>query len=159
MAIDAFLKLKNVEGESTVKGHEKTIDVLAWSWGLSQSGTTHTGKGGGAGKVNVQDLNFTHYLDSASPNLILGCCKGTHYDEATLTLRKAGDKPLDYLKIKLKGVLITSVTTGGSGGEDRLTENVSLNFSHFSFTYQPQNDKGSADGGPKEVQYDIAKNV
>src|SRR5690349_6362384 len=102
MAIDTFLKMAPVKGESPVKGFEDQIQVLAWSWGMSQSGTTHTGTGGGAGKVNVQDLSFTHYLDSASAPLMLACCKGTHYSEATLTMRKAGGDPLPYLVIKLK---------------------------------------------------------
>ena len=126
---------------------------------MSQTGTSHLGKGGGAGKVNVQDISFTHYVDNASPNLVLACCTGEHFDAATITLRKAGKTPLDYLKIKLKNVMVTSVSTGGSGGEDRLTENVTLNFSHFSLMYQPQDEKGAKKGGPVEVQYDIAKNV
>ena len=158
MAIDAFLKLGDIKGESSVTGHAAEIDVLAWSWGLSQSGTTHIGSGGGAGKVNVQDLSFTHYLDSASPPLLLSCCKGTHIPEATMTLRKAGDKPLDYLKIKFKDIIVTSVSTGGSNGEERLTENVTLNFAEFSYAYQPQDKTGAAKGGAIEVSYKIAAN-
>ncbi|HYN78560.1 MAG TPA: type VI secretion system tube protein Hcp, partial [Lamprocystis sp. (in: g-proteobacteria)] len=73
MAVDMFLKLEGVTGESQDKTHTGEIDVLAWSWGLSQSGTFHTGGGGGAGKVNVQDLSFTKYIDKSSPNLMLYC--------------------------------------------------------------------------------------
>lgn len=124
MAVDMFMKIKTIEGESTDKTHKKEIDVLAWSWGMSQSGTTHVGGGGGSGKVGVQDLSFTKYVDSSSNALILGCCSGEHYDEALLTVRKAGKDPLEYIKITMKEVIVTSVTTGGSGGEDRLTENV-----------------------------------
>ena len=36
----------------------------------------------------------------------------------TLTVRKAGKKPLEYLIIKMNKVMVTSVSTGGSGGED-----------------------------------------
>jgi type VI secretion system secreted protein Hcp len=115
------------------------------------------GGGAGAGKVNVQDLSFTKYVDSASAKLMLGCCKGTHYDEVDLTVRKAGDKPLEYLKIKLTEVIVTSVSTGGSGGEDRLTENVTLNFSKVHVDYVPQNDKGAA-GTTVSMDWDIAQN-
>ena len=115
MAVDMFMKIKTIEGESTDKTHKKEIDVLAWSWGLSQSGTTHVGGGGGSGKVSVQDLSFTKYVDSSSNALILGCCSGEHYDEALLTVRKAGKDPLEYIKITMKEVIVTSVTTGGSG--------------------------------------------
>ncbi|RZK98713.1 MAG: type VI secretion system tube protein Hcp [Rubrivivax sp.] len=109
MAVDMFIKIGDVKGESRDKTHAGLIDVLAWSWGLSNSGSAHTGGGAGSGKVNVQDLSFTKYIDKSSTNLILACCKGTHYPEATLIVRKAGDKPLEYLKITLTEVLITSV--------------------------------------------------
>ncbi len=159
MAIDSFLKLGDLKGESQVKGFENQIQILAWSWGMSQSGTTHHGTGGGAGKVNVQDLSFTHYLDSSSPALMLACCKGSHYPEATLTMRKAGGDPLPYLVIKLKDIIVTSVSGGGSGGEDQQTENVTLNFAAFEVSYQPQDNKGAKKGGAIEIKYDIAKNA
>lgn len=159
MAIDTFLKLGALKGESQVKGFEDQIQILAWSWGMSQSGTTHHGTGGGAGKVNVQDLSFTHYVDSSSPPLMLACCKGTHYPEATLTMRKAGGDPLPYMIIKLKDIIVTSVSGGGSGGEDQQTENITLNFAAFEVSYQPQDNKGAKKGGAIEIKYDIAKNA
>ena len=94
--------------------------MLAWSWGMSNSGSAHLGGGSGAGKVNVQDLSFTKYIDNSSPDLMLACCNGKHFDSALLVVRKAGEKPLEYLKVTMTEVLITSVSTGGSGGEDRL---------------------------------------
>ena len=74
MAVDMFMKIKTITGESVDKKHKDEIDVLAWSWGMSQSGTTHMGPGGGSGKVNVQDLSFTKYVDGSSNALILSCC-------------------------------------------------------------------------------------
>lgn len=158
MAVDMFMKLKGVDGESADKSHGKEIDVLAWSWGMSQGGTMHQNTGGGAGKVSVQDLSFTKYIDKASTVLMQGCCKGTHYDDATLTVRKAGDKPLEYLVISLKKVIITSVSTGGSGGEDRLTENVTLNFASFEVAYQPQSANGAKEGGQVFAKFKIDEN-
>jgi len=158
MAVDMFMKIGDIKGESRDKKHAKEIDVLAWSWGMSQSGTTHTGGGGGAGKVNVQDLSFTKYVDSASSPLMFACCKGTHYDEVLLTVRKAGDTPLEYIKITMNEVIVTAISTGGSGGEDRLTENVTLNFAKFKFEYQPQGAKGAAEGGPMTTTFNIAEN-
>ena len=122
MAVDMFLQLDGVKGESKDKAHTQEIDILSWSWGMSNSGSAHVGGGAGSGKVSVQDLNVTKYLDSSSAPLMLSCCNGTHFDTAVLTVRKAGEKPLEYVTIKLQEVLITSVETGGSGGEDRLTE-------------------------------------
>lgn len=154
MALDMFLKF---EGSPAVAGEAKdadakfkdTIDVLAWSWGMSQSGTFHSGGGGGAGKANVQDLSFTKWFDKASPTLQLACLKGTHFDKATLFVRKAGDKPYVYIEILMEKVLVSSVSTGGSGGEDRLTENVVLNFAKVTTKYFVQGDKGAVSEGPK----------
>ena len=158
MAVDMFLKLDDVKGESVDSKHKDEIDVLAWSWGMSQSGTTHQGGGGGAGKVSVQDLSITKHIDKASPNLQLSCCNGKHFKEALLSVRKAGEKPLEYLKITMKEVLISSVSTGGSGGEDRLTENVTLNFAEFKTEYTPQKPDGSGDAAV-EAGFNIAENV
>ncbi|MFP5481708.1 MAG: Hcp family type VI secretion system effector, partial [Gammaproteobacteria bacterium] len=117
MSVDMFLKIKGVDGESVDSVHAKEIDIAAWSWGMSQSGTTHVGRGGGAGKVSVQDISFTKYIDKATPNLIKACCNGKHFDEAILTVRKAGEKPLEYVVLTMKDVIISNVSQGGSGGE------------------------------------------
>ena len=159
MAVDMFIKLGDIKGESTDSVHKEEIDVLAWSWGMSQSGSMHMGGGGGAGKANVQDLSLTKYIDKASPNLMKMCCSGKHFSDAVLTIRKAGEKPLEYLKISLSDIIISSVSTGGSGGEDRLTENVTLNFAKVKLSYQAQKKDGSADGGPVEMGWDIEANA
>ena len=159
MAVDMFLKLGDIKGESTDHAHKDEIDVLSFSWGMTQSGSMHHGGGVVSGKVNVQDLNFTHYLDKASPNLMKFCCSGKHFPEAVLSVRKAGDKPLEYMTVKLNDVLITSVSTGGDGGADKLTENVSLNFAKVKVAYQPQKKDGSKDGGPVEMGWDIEANT
>jgi type VI secretion system secreted protein Hcp len=159
MAIDTFLKLGTLKGESVVKGFEDQIQVLSWSWGMTQSGTTHMAQGGGAGKVDVHDMHITHHVDAASPNLILACCKGTHFDSATLTMRKAGGTALEYVTVTLTDIIIASVNVGEDPGEDMLKESFALNFAKFKYSYQPQDAKGAKKGGAIEVTYDIAKNV
>jgi type VI secretion system secreted protein Hcp len=158
MAVDMFIKIDTVEGESRDKVHKKEIDVLAWSWGISNSGSAHVGGGAGAGKANIQDISFTKWVDSATPKLALACCDGKHFANATLVVRKAGEKPVEYLKIKIEEVLITSISTGGSGGEDRLTENVTLNFAKVSLDYVPQDEKGAA-GTAIPMAWSIAENA
>lgn len=158
MAMDMFIQIGSIKGESKDKVHAGKIDVLAWSWGMSNSGSAHMGGGAGAGKVNVQDLSITKYIDKSSTDLMLAACNGKHFPDALLIVRKAGEKPVEYLKIKLTDVLITSVSTGGSGGEDRLTENVSLNFAKVKVDYTPQKQDGSADS-TLSMGWDIAGNV
>jgi type VI secretion system secreted protein Hcp len=156
MAVDMFFKIAGVKGESKDSKHGEEIDVLAWSWGMSNAANAHSGGGSGSGKVSVQDLSFTKYVDKASTVLIMACANGTHLDEANLTVRKAGSDPLEYMKIKLHQVFVTGFATGGSGGEDRLTENVTLSFSKFEVAYQPQNSKGGKDGGELFAKYNIS---
>ena len=158
MAVDMFIKIDDIKGESQDKTHKGKIDVLAWSWGMSNSGSAHVGGGAGAGKVNVQDLSLTKYIDKSSPDLMLACCNGKHYPEATLIVRKAGEKPLEYITITMSEVLVTAVSTGGSGGEDRLTENVTLNFAKVKVDYKEQTATGTA-GATPSMTWDIAQNV
>ena len=157
MAVDMFLKLEPIKGEAQDDAHKDEMDILAWSWGMSQSGTTHMGSGSGAGKVNVQDLSVTKYIDKASTDLMKFCTNGDHITEGTLTVRKAGGKALEYIVLNMKDIIISSVSTGGSGGEDRLTENVSLNFGGYEIAYTPQEKDGAA-GTKTEWKWDIAAN-
>ena len=90
MPADMFLKIDDIEGESVDDVHAGEIDVISWGWGMSQSGTTHSGPGGGSGKVSVQDFSFIHYVDKASAILMKMCCNGKHFEEAKLVVRKAG---------------------------------------------------------------------
>ncbi|MBV5311253.1 Hcp family type VI secretion system effector [Chromatium okenii] len=161
MAFDMLLKIEGIAGESKITGFVDQIDVLAWSWGESNSGSFHTGGGGGAGKVNVQDLSFTKWVDIASPLLLLYCASGQHIPSAILTIRKSGGKvgkdAIPYLIITMKELLVTSVSTGGSGGEDRLTENVTFNFAKVEFKYTPQDATGAA-GTAKTFKWNIEAN-
>lgn len=159
MAVDMFIKIDDIKGEA--KDDDTTLDqsvqVLSWSWGMTQSGSAHSGGGSGAGKVNVQDLSFTKYVDAATPVLVKMCCNGQHFKSAMLTVRKAGKTPVKYVTLKLMDGLISSVQTGGSGGEDRLTESVTLNFAKFEVVYTRQSDTGQP-GTSIPAAWNIATN-
>lgn len=157
MAVDMFLKIDGVKGEAQDSKHKEEIDILAFSWGLSNSGTHGVGGGGGGGKVSVQDISFTKYVDKSSPDLFLSCSNGKHFKSADLVVRKAGETPLEYMKYKFSDVLVTSISTGGSGGEDRLTESVTLNFAKVEFEYTAQKADGTGEGAAK-AGWDIKKN-
>jgi type VI secretion system secreted protein Hcp len=157
MAVDIFLELSNnIKGESQDATHADKIDILAWSWGMSNSGTTHMATGGGGGKVNVQDISFTKYVDLASNDLIKKCANGTHIDTGLLTVRKSGgDAPVEYFKIKFEMIMVTSYQTGGSkDGLDRITEN----FTKFEITYTTQDATGIA-GTEALAGWDVAGNT
>jgi len=161
MALDIFINMgASIKGESrdSVQGKAGDIDVLAWSWGMSQSGSTHMGAGGGAGKASFQDISFTKYIDSSTNALMTALAKGSHIPEVKLLVRKAGEGQKKYILITMKEVLVTSISTGGSGGEDRLTENVTLNFAEVKFDYTAQDAKGGM-GADKTFAWNIAENI
>ena len=161
MALDMFINMgANIKGESKdkVQGPKGDIDILAWSWGMSQSGTTHTGGGGGAGKANFNDVSFTKYVDSASNALMTALAKGSHIPEVKLLVRKAGEGQQKYIHITMKQVIVTSISMGGSGGEDRLTENVTINFAEVKYDYTPQDAKGTV-AGDKTFAWNIEQNA
>jgi type VI secretion system secreted protein Hcp len=163
MALDMFMKIKMkggtiLKGESEDKVHKGDIDILAWSWGASQSATTHMGKGGGGGKVLVENLNVTKYIDSATHMLWQRTFDGEHLEEVTLIVRKAGGEALEYFKIVMTDAIISNVSTGGSGGEDRLTENVTFNFAEVKITYVPQSSTGGKEAD-KVAGWNIAANA
>jgi type VI secretion system secreted protein Hcp len=158
MAIDMFLKLDGIKGESKDAKHADEIHIESFSWGLNQTGVHGTGGGGGAGKVQVHDISITKFVDKSSPELMLACCNGKHIPSGLITVRKAGETPLEYLKIKLSDVLISGVQAAGAGS-DLLTENLTLNFSKFNVEYQMQGKDGKAQGGPVTMGWDIKANM
>lgn len=158
MAQDIFLKINGIDGESLDAAHKDEIQLLNWGWKISQDSTMHAGSGGGSGKATVEDIEFTHYIDRASPNLMKFCLTGKHIPEAKLTVRKSGGNPLEYLKITMTDVIVTLVAPTGSatdaiGG----LEKVRLSFSKVKSEYTVQNAQGGS-GGAVTAGFDIKGN-
>lgn len=110
-----------------------SFEVLAFSWGASNSGSLHVGGGGGAGKANFQDVSLTKYIDEHSPALVGAVATGRHFKGAAVVFVAKKGGPA--VRLEMKEVLVTSVSLGGSAGESRLTENVTLNFAEFKYSY------------------------
>ncbi|HEY2021846.1 type VI secretion system tube protein Hcp [Paraburkholderia sp.] len=158
MAQDIFLKINGIDGESTDATHKDEIDVLSWSWSVTQQSNMHVGSGGGAGRATVDDLSFVHYIDRATPNLTQYCLTGKHIDEAKLVVRKAGGNPLEYIKLTMNDVLVTAVEPSGvSNSESRPSEKVRLSFARLKQEYVVQNAQGGS-GGAITATFDIKKN-
>jgi len=144
-AVDYFLKIDGIQGESKADKHKDEIDIQSFSWGATQSGTFAVGGGGGAGKVSMQDFHFTMPDNKASPALFLACAQGDHIKNAILTCRKAGKKPVEFLKFTLSNVLISSFQIGGTGGVVP-TDQISLNFAKIEVEYKEQDATGKLTG-------------
>ena len=147
-AVDYFLHIAGVEGESTDAKHKGWIDVDSWSWGESNPAPLSPGGtgGGGAGKVNIQDFHFVSRVSKASPKLFLACANGQHFKEAKLVGRKAGKSQQEFLTWTFSDVLVTSYQTGGSEGGDLLpVDQASLAFAKLKVEYRAQKADGSLD--------------
>ena len=158
MATDIYLKVEGVDGESVRKGVEKWIDLEAYSWGASQSGTAQYGTGGGSGRANVQDLHVTKFLDKTTPVLLQNLLTGKPYAKIELKVRKvSGGDPIDYLTITLTEAIVSSYSTGaGKGDDDRIVEQLSFNFATVKMEYILQNKDGTP-GGKVPASYDVAQ--
>jgi len=157
MASDIFAKIGDIKGESQDVKHKGEIDVLSWSWGVTQSGLLTHGGGGGAGKATFHDFNFTHHIDKATPLLMKSCATGTHIPEATITVRKAGKGQQEYLIIKMTDVLITGVALSVAGDEPSSAENVTLQGAKVDLEYRAQKADGSLEPG-LHFKYDLKAN-
>jgi type VI secretion system secreted protein Hcp len=157
MAVDMFLKLETVNGESIDDSHKGEIDLLTWTFGATQTGTAQSGGGAGAGRAQVKDLSLTKRVDRSSPVLFSLCCKGEHVPKAQITVRKAGGSPLEYLKVHLEKVLISGYATLGNEDNDQIVETLTLNLAKAKLEYTPQKDDGS--GAPSIIKgWDIGAN-
>jgi type VI secretion system secreted protein Hcp len=157
MAASIFARIGTIKGESRDARHKDEIEVLSWSWGVSQSGTMASGGGGGAGKASFHDFTFTHHVDKASPALMRACATGEHIKDATITVRKAGKGQQEYLVIKMTDVLVTNVSTSVSAEGEATSEGVALAFAKVDLEYKPQKPDGSLDVGI-HFQYDLKAN-
>jgi type VI secretion system secreted protein Hcp len=153
-AVDCFLKIDGIDGESSDTKHKGEIDLESWSWSESQSGS-HSSGGGGAGKVNMQDFRAVMKVNKASPKLMLACATGEHIKKAVLSCRKAGKDQQEYLKVTMSDLLVSSYQTGGNGKGDIVpTDQFGLNFTKIEFEYKEQKADGSL-GAPTKAGYDL----
>jgi type VI secretion system secreted protein Hcp len=142
-AVDYFLKIEGVDGESTTKGHEREILLDSFTFGAANTVTVTSGGAGGAGKATFSDMLAGSKLSKVSPKLYLSTAAGTRISNVQLSVRKSG-ATFDFYTIKLSEVYVTSVKTEGRTGEIP-TESMSLNFGKVTWTYTPTSTKGTAD--------------
>ncbi len=161
MAVDMFLKLEGVPGESKDQKLTDHIEILHFSWGATQQGAYGTGTGGGAGKAHIQEPAFTHFMDKASTVLLQMCVSGKHIAKGEFIARRAGadGKPQTYMNLKFDDLIVSSVQQSGHhGGDDRMTESFTLNFRRFEVVYTTQDNKGVAQPS-NPVKWDLQKNA
>ncbi len=163
MAMDMFLKITTIPGESTDDKHKDWIEVLSFSWGVSQPSAGARSSGGAAAseRCNHQDFSIVHTLDKASPKLFLACCKGEHIPEVKLELCRATGDKTKYMEYKMEDVIVTSVRPGGSaqGSETLPLEEVSFNYGIITLDYILTDHKtGKGKGSAGATKWDLTIN-
>jgi type VI secretion system secreted protein Hcp len=158
MAADIFAKIGDIKGESLDSKHKDEVEILSWSWGVTNAGPIRAGSGAGAGKATFHDFNFVHRIDKASPILMKACATGQHIKEATITVRKAGKGQQEFLIIKMNDVIVTGVNLSSAGDASDNAEHVALQFAKVDLEYKPQKRDGSLDAG-LHFKYDIKRNT
>ncbi len=158
-ASDYLLELDGIKGESSDKKHKDSIEILSYSWGVSNAGSRSSGGGGGSGKAVFQDLHMTTRVNKASPLLFKRAATGQHIKKATLFVRKSGgDQQDDYMTIKLSDILVTSYKTAPDEDFDEVpTDQISLSYSKIEFDYKPQLSSGAL-GAPIHGGWDLKTN-
>jgi type VI secretion system secreted protein Hcp len=148
---DMFLMVKGakcglIKGEAQDDLHKGEIEVLRWSWGMQAKSTL--GGGVATGKASVRELRVVKRIDSASTALMSALRSNEPIQKAVLTLRKAGGKQLEYLKLTIEQGRVTSLDVeggDGSGGAE-VMESVCFSFNKISVEYVPQGKDGQAMG-------------
>jgi type VI secretion system secreted protein Hcp len=179
-AVDFFLKIDGVDGESTDDKHKGEIDIESFSWGATNNANAAHGGGGGAGKVSFQDFHFVARFNKASPKLLLATATGEHFKKATLTVRKSGREQVDFLTWTLNDCIVASYQTGGNrtpvlesvknveepspevtavrnAAAGAPVDEFSLNFAKIEVSYRPQSADGALES-PVTAGWDLATN-
>ena len=160
-----YLQIEGVQGESNDKDFRDAVEVLGWSWGLTRQPSSGGQKRPGATRagaaVTVQDLNFTHFLDRATPKLMEYCATGNRIPNMRLSVRKQGgvEQSVSYLIIDLTNVLVSNIATSGaaSSSSSRPTVDVSLTFETVQVSYTPIGPTGQGQG-PIPFGWDVVRN-
>jgi type VI secretion system secreted protein Hcp len=155
MAVDFFLKLDGIQGESVDATHKDEIQVMSWSWGGSQVSSVAGTGGSGAGKVDLSDFTIMTYFDKATPKLFKSLCAGTHVKTGTMTAVKSGAEGKPYLKVDFTELFVSSLQI--SGGSENPSLSISFTYNTIKIDYSVQDDKGNLTStGP--VSYDLKQN-
>lgn len=157
-AVDYFLELDGVPGESVDAAHANTIEIENFSFGVKNPATIAAGGGSSAGKATFSEITFIKTVDRSSPLLYLHCAQGKHISKAVLYGRKAGEsgRGNDFYVITLEDVLVSSIQTGGAS-DGTPTETLSLNFTKIHVSYRPLLADGRL-GDPVRFGWDLATN-
>jgi type VI secretion system secreted protein Hcp len=155
MAVDYFLKLDAIDGESADDKHKSEIQIMSWSWGASQVSSVSGTGGSGAGKADLSDFSIMTFFDKSTPKLFKSICAGTHIKTGTMSAIKSGSDGKPYLKVDFKELFVSSLQISGSS--EIPTVSISFSYNEIKIDYSTQNEQGNVTS-TGAVTYDTKAN-
>jgi type VI secretion system secreted protein Hcp len=142
MPIALFMKVQGADGESKNSVYKNWTDLDSFSWGADQPDTMSKGGGGGAGQVSFDNLTAVASMDKSYTPMLVKCASGEHIGKIEVAGAKAGGDQMEFLKITLEDVIVTSVTVSGAeSSEVKCT--YSFKAAKVKSEYSEQTDKGT----------------
>ena len=158
VAVDMFMKIDGANGESKDSNHKNWSDIISFSWGATQPGNMASGGGLGAGKASFNDLHVVARIDKAAPAVMKHCASGKHLGKVELSVCKAGGQQVEYSKITLEDVLVSSVQLSGELNSESVVVNYAFQAAKVKQQYWEQTEQGGK-GAESLVAWDIKQNV
>jgi type VI secretion system secreted protein Hcp len=155
MAVDYFLDLDGIQGESQDEKFKDKIQVLSWSWGASNVSAVAGTGGSGAGKVDMSDVSMMLNFDKSTPKFFKSISKGTHIAKGTMSAVKSGADGKPYLKVNFTEVFVTGLQMSASS--EVPTVSLSFTYNEIGIDYSVQDEKGTLNS-TGEVKYSTKQN-
>ena len=158
MAFDAFAMIDGIEGESTDEKHQGWIELLNYNVGVNQkvSSTASSAGGAGAERGDFEDFSFEKALDKSTPKLALACANGTHINNITIVIYRAGSDKIKFMEYRLTNCIISKVETESGGAFP--FDKVSINYGKIQWIYTQQKRAGGVAAGQIASGWNLQKN-
>jgi type VI secretion system secreted protein Hcp len=169
MAVDTYLQIDGIKGESTDDKHKDWIEVLTFGHEMMQpvSSTKSSAGGASSGRAQHGDFAIVKYVDMASPKLYEALSNGKHLGKVKLEVCRAGGSQVKFMEITLEQVMVSRVHlhSNGSNGSSNSTaadptdllptETVHLNYGKIEWVYTQQKRADGSGGGNVNAKYDL----
>ena len=129
-AIDAYLKLEGIQGESHDGAHQGWINVASYEWRTTSPRDASSGMA--TGRRQHKTIVIRRVIDSASPLLMQACASGKHFPIAVLEeVGSNGRKAV----VTLHDVLVSSATAMADQGGSGRMEAITLEYENSTIQY------------------------
>lgn len=160
MAVDIFMKLEGIDGESTDDKHKKWFELFSYNHGVSQPVSGASGTGGRTGgRADFQEFNVVKTIDNATPDLHIYCATGKHIPKIEVEICQATEEKHCFMKYTMEKCVVSSISANGDkeGEDTRPTENLSFAYGQITWEYTPIGHDGTP-GAATERAWSLEEN-